>query len=185
MDPYVVLEVFYFKEDKMEKEITMEELTNFCKNYGFIFQGSEIYGGLANTWDYGPLGSRLKNNIKDAWRKKFIQERSNAYELDADILMHPRVWEASGHVDSFADPLTDCKNCKTRHRADNLVNDYTHTSIGDTLSNEELIKYIKFHSKRDLMENKRVFYAGAKFMFQLFNEINIFDKKSNSDSSEN
>ena len=143
MDPYVVLGVFYFKEDKMEKEITMEELTNFCKNYGFIFQGSEIYGGLANTWDYGPLGSRLKNNIKDAWRKKFIQERSNAYELDADILMHPRVWEASGHVESFADPLTDCKNCKTRHRADNLVNDYTHTSIGDTLSNEELIKYIK------------------------------------------
>lgn len=143
MDPYVVLGVFYFKEDKMEKEITMEELTNFCKNYGFIFQGSEIYGGLANTWDYGPLGSRLKNNIKDAWRKKFIQERSNAYELDAAILMHPRVWEASGHVDSFADPLTDCKNCKTRHRADNLVNDYTHTSIGDTLSNEELIKYIK------------------------------------------
>ncbi len=127
----------------MKSEISMEEMTNFCKNYGFIFQGSEIYGGLANTWDYGPLGSRLKNNVKDAWRKKFIQERKNAYELDADILMHPRVWEASGHVDSFADPLTDCKHCKTRHRADNLVNDYTGTSIGDTLSNEELIKYIK------------------------------------------
>ena len=121
----------------------MEDLVNYCKQYGFIFQGSEIYGGLANTWDYGPLGTRLKNNIKDAWRKRFIQERPNAYELDADILMHPRVWEASGHVDSFADPLTDCKNCKTRHRADNLVNDYTNSSIGDKMSNEELMNYIK------------------------------------------
>ena len=121
----------------------MEKMVNFCKNYGFIFQGSEIYGGLANTWDYGPLGARLKNNVKDAWRKRFIQERSNAYELDADILMHPRVWEASGHVDSFADPLTDCKNCKTRHRADNLVNDYTNSSIGDKMSNEELMDYIR------------------------------------------
>ena len=121
----------------------MEDLVNYCKQYGFIYQGSEIYGGLANTWDYGPLGSRLKNNVKDAWRKRFIQERPNAYELDADILMHPRVWEASGHVDSFADPLTDCRHCKTRHRADNLVNDYTNSSIGDKMSNEELMDYIK------------------------------------------
>ena len=121
----------------------MEELVNYCKQYGFIFQGSEIYGGLANTWDYGPLGSRLKNNVKDAWRKRFIQERPNAYEVDADILMHPRVWEASGHVDSFADPLTDCRHCKTRHRADNLINDYTNSSIGDKMNNEELINYIR------------------------------------------
>ena len=121
----------------------MEDLVNYCKQYGFIYQGSEIYGGLANTWDYGPLGTRLKNNVKDAWRKRFIQERPNAYELDADILMHPKVWEASGHVDSFADPLTDCRHCKTRHRADNLVNDYTKSSIGDKMSNEELMAYIK------------------------------------------
>ena len=121
----------------------MEKMVNFCKTYGFIFQGSEIYGGLANTWDYGPLGSRLKNNVKDAWRKRFIQERNNSYELDADILMHPRVWEASGHVDSFADPLIDCKECKTRHRADNLINDYTNSSIGDAMSNEEMVNYIK------------------------------------------
>ena len=126
----------------MEK-MSMENLVSYCKQYGFIYQGSEIYGGLANTWDYGPLGSRLKNNVKDAWRKRFIQERPNAYELDADILMHPRVWEASGHVDSFADPLTDCRHCKTRHRADNLVNDYTKSSIGDKMSNEELIAYIR------------------------------------------
>ena len=88
------------------------------------------------------MGSRLKNNIKDAWRKRFIQERSNAYEVDADILMHPRVWEASGHVESFADPLLDCKECKTRHRADNLINDYSNSSIGDGMTNEEMVKYI-------------------------------------------
>ncbi len=121
----------------------MEKMVNFCKNYGFIFQGSEIYGGLANTWDYGPLGSRLKNNVKDAWRKRFIQERKNAYEVDADILMHKKVWEASGHVSSFSDPLIDCKECKMRVRADNLVNDFTDSSIGDTLNEEELIKYIR------------------------------------------
>ena len=126
----------------MEK-MNLEKLVNYCKQYGFIFQGSEIYGGLANTWDYGPLGARLKNNVKDAWRKRFIQERVNAYEVDADILMHPRVWEASGHVASFADPLTDCRECKTRHRADNLINDYTNSSIGDAMTNEEMINYIR------------------------------------------
>jgi len=124
------------------ENMTMEKMVNLCKQYGFIYQGSEIYGGLANTWDYGPLGTRLKNNIKDAWRKKFIQERVNAYEVDADILMHPRVWEASGHVESFADPLLDCKECKTRHRADNLINDYSNSSIGDAMSNEEMVKFI-------------------------------------------
>ena len=127
----------------MKENISMEQMVNLCKQYGFIYQGSEIYGGLANTWDYGPLGTRLKNNIKDAWRKRFIQERDNAYELDADILMHPKVWEASGHVSSFADPLIDCRECKTRHRADNLINDYTKSSIGDSMSNEEMVEYIK------------------------------------------
>ena len=127
----------------MKEEITMQEMVNYAKQYGFIFQGSEIYGGLANTWDYGPLGSRLKNNIKDAWRKRFIQERKNAYEVDADILMHPRVWEASGHVASFSDPLVDCRECKTRHRVDNLINDYTNSSIGDGMSKEEMMDYLK------------------------------------------
>ncbi|MBP3461195.1 MAG: glycine--tRNA ligase [Bacilli bacterium] len=123
--------------------ITMEKLVNICKQYGYIFQGSEIYGGLANTWDYGPLGSRLKNNIKDTWRKRFIEERRNAYEVDAAILMHPRVWEASGHVGSFSDPLADCKECKTRHRIDNLINDFSNSSIGDAMTNEERMKYLK------------------------------------------
>ena len=127
----------------MEEKITMQEMVNYCKQYGFIFQGSEIYGGLANTWDYGPLGSRLKNNIKDAWRKRFIQERINAYEVDASILMHPREWEATGHVSSFSDPLADCRECNTRHRVDNLINDFSNSSIGDAMSKEEMINYIK------------------------------------------
>lgn len=127
----------------MKKEMTMENMVNLCKQYGFIFQGSEIYGGLANTWDYGPLGARLKNNIKDAWRKRFIQERSNSYELDADILMHPRVWEASGHVNSFSDPLLDCKECKTRHRADNLIDNFDGEAHADGMSKEEMLEYIK------------------------------------------
>ena len=128
----------------MEK-LTMEKLVNLCKTYGFIYQGSEIYGGLANTWDYGPLGSRLKNNIKDSWRKRFIQERDNAYEVDAAILMHPRVWEASGHVGSFSDPLMDCKQCKTRHRVDNLIDDFDELAHADGMTREEMVAYIKEH----------------------------------------
>lgn len=126
----------------MEK-MTMEKMVNLCKQYGFIFQGSEIYDGLANTWDYGPLGSRLKNNIKDAWKKRFIQERPNSYEIDANILMHPRVWEASGHVSSFSDPLVDCKECKMRHRADNLIESYNAEIKADSMSQEEMINYIR------------------------------------------
>ena len=120
----------------------MEKLMNYAKQYGFIYQGSEIYGGLANTWDYGPLGTRLKNNIKDAWRMRFIQQRDNAYELDADILMHPKVWEASGHVGGFSDPLIDCKDCKMRYRADNLINDYTSSSLADSFTKDQLIDFI-------------------------------------------
>ena len=125
--------------------MTMEKMVNLCKQYVFIFQGSEIYGGLANTWDYGPLGARLKNNIKDAWRKRFIQERKNSYEIDADILMHPRVWEASGHVSSFSDPLLDCKECKSRFRADNLIDDFDSNAHADGMTQEEMINYIKEH----------------------------------------
>lgn len=128
----------------MEKT-NMEKLVNYCKQYGFIFQGSEIYGGLANTWDYGPMGSRLKNNIKDSWRKRFIQERANAYEVDAAILMHPRVWEASGHISSFTDPLIDCKECKVRHRADNLIDDFDESANADGMTQTEMINYIRDH----------------------------------------
>ena len=127
----------------MNDKLTMEKLVAYCKQYGFIFQGSEIYGGLANTWDYGPLGSRLKNNIKDTWRKRFIQERQRAFEVDAAILMHPRVWEASGHVSNFSDPLIDCKECKMRHRADNLIDDYDENANADGMTQEEMLDYIR------------------------------------------
>lgn len=123
--------------------ITIEKMTNLCKQYGFIFQGSEIYGGLANTWDYGPLGSKMKNNIKDAWRKRYIQERANSYEIDSSILMHPKVWEASGHVGNFNDLLVDCKECKSRYRVDNLIVEHDGSIKVDLMSNDEMQKYIK------------------------------------------
>lgn len=126
----------------------MEELVNYCKQYGFVFQGSEIYGGMANSWDYGTLGRELKNNIKAAWWKKFIQENANVnyknYGLDSAIIMNPEVWVASGHVASFADPLIDCKKCKSRQRADKLIEDFTGgKETGDGWSNEKLENYIK------------------------------------------
>lgn len=125
---------------------SLDKIVALCKNRGFIFPGSEIYGGLANTWDYGPLGARLKNNVKDTWRKKFIQERPNSYEVDADILMNPRVWEASGHVSSFSDPLLDCKECKMRHRADNLIDDFDPNAHADGMTKEEMFQFIKDNS---------------------------------------
>ena len=106
------------------KEKTMEKIVAFCKNRGFVYSGSEIYGGLANAWDYGPLGVEMKNNIKRAWWKKFVQERPENVGLDSAILMNPEVWVASGHVGGFSDPLMDCRECKTRHRADKLIEDY-------------------------------------------------------------
>ncbi len=105
-------------------QLTMEKLVALCKSRGFIFSGSEIYGGLANTWDYGPLGVELKNNVKKAWWKKFVTEQPLNTGLDCAILMNPNVWVASGHVGGFSDPLMDCKSCKARHRADNLIENY-------------------------------------------------------------
>ena len=129
----------------MDNNLTMEKLVNLCKQYGFIYQGSEIYGGLANTWDFGPLGSELKSNVKKAWLKKFIQEDINNVGLDSAILMNPKTWEASGHISTFSDPLIDCKVCKTRHRADKLVEDSGVADAGK-MSNEELINYINEHN---------------------------------------
>ena len=121
---------------------SMDTLVALCKNRGIIYPGSEIYGGLANTWDYGPLGNEIKNNVKNAWRKKFIQEQKNIVGLDAAILMNPETWVASGHVGGFSDPLIDCKECKTRHRADKLIEEWAHENgndmIADGMTDEEL-----------------------------------------------
>ena len=131
----------------MTTEVTMDKITALAKNRGFIFPGSEIYGGLANTWDYGPLGVELKNNIKDAWRRKFVRESEYNVGLDAAILMNPETWVASGHVGGFADPLIDCKACKARFRADKLIEDYLHEQGQmdvqvDGWSNEKLEQFI-------------------------------------------
>ena len=125
---------------------SMEKIVALCKSRGYVYPGSEIYGGLANTWDYGPLGNELKNNIKAAWRKKFIQEQPNIVGLDAAILMNPETWVASGHVGGFSDPLIDCKECKTRHRADKLIEEWAHDQgkdmIADGMTDEQLINFI-------------------------------------------
>ena len=129
------------------KNLTMEKIVSLCKNRGYVYPGSEIYGGLANTWDYGPLGVELKNNIKKAWFKKFVQESKYNVGLDAAILMNPEVWVASGHVGNFSDPLIDCKDCKTRHRADKLIEEWAHEQgkdmIADGMTNEQMINFIK------------------------------------------
>ncbi|MBE6840500.1 MAG: glycine--tRNA ligase [Ruminococcus sp.] len=123
-------------------EKNMEKIVDLCKSKGFVYAGSEIYGGLANTWDYGPLGVELKDNIKRAWRRKFIQENKYNVGLDSAILMNPQTWVASGHIGGFSDPLMDCKECKTRHRADNLIEDFDGTNVAGW-TNEQMTDYIK------------------------------------------
>ena len=124
------------------ENLTMEKVVNLCKQYGFVFPGSEIYDGFANTWDFGPVGIELKKNIKNAWWKRFVQEDMNTYGVDASILMNPKVWEASGHVGSFSDPKMDCKKCKQRFRADNLIEEFDNTISAEGMSNEEMEKII-------------------------------------------
>ncbi len=127
-------------------EKTMDKIVNLCKNRGYIYPGSEIYGGLANTWDYGPLGVEFKNNVKKAWLKKFVQENKYNVGLDAAILMNPETWVASGHIGGFSDPLIDCKECKTRHRADKLIEDWMHEhgkeEVVDGWSDEKMIHFM-------------------------------------------
>ena len=129
------------------REKTMEKIVSLCKNRGFIFAGSDIYGGLANAWDYGPLGVEFKNNVKRAWWEKFVRESAENVGLDSAILMNPQVWVASGHVGGFSDPLMDCKSCHGRFRADKLVDGYFQANGidagADGWSNEKLAEFIK------------------------------------------
>ncbi|MCL2079849.1 MAG: glycine--tRNA ligase [Oscillospiraceae bacterium] len=160
-------------------EKTMDKITALCKGRGFIFPGSEIYGGLANTWDYGPLGAELKNNIKRAWWQKFVQENEHNVGLDSAILMNPRVWEASGHVATFNDPLIDCKGCKMRHRADKLIEDWSAQNnitdiAAETMSEPQLTQYIKQNGIPCPHCGKSDFTDIRKFnlMFKTFQGVN-------------
>jgi len=149
----------------------IEKIVKLSKNRGFIFQGSEIYGGLSNTWDYGPLGVELKNNIKLAWRKKFIQECEYNLGLDSAILMNPEVWKASGHAGGFSDPLMDCRSCKTRHRADKLIEDAGKNSAG--MNFPEMFEYIKNNNIKCPECNSKNFTDIREFnlMFKTFQGV--------------
>ena len=129
---------------------TMDKIVALCKGRGYVYPGSEIYGGLANTWDYGPLGVEFKNNVKSAWWKKFVRECPYNVGLDSAILMNPQTWVASGHVGGFSDPLMDCRQCKARHRADKLIEDFCHEKgediVVDGWTNEQMIKFINDNS---------------------------------------
>ena len=158
-------------------KLTMDKLVALCKGRGFVYSGSEIYGGLANTWDFGPLGVLLKNNIKAAWWKKFVQESPYNVGLDSAILMNPEVWVASGHLGGFSDPLVDCKNCKSRHRADNLIEDYLNKK-GEKANiagwtNEQLEAFLREHSVPCPVCGKSDFTSIRKFnlMFKTFQGV--------------
>ena len=156
-------------------ELTMDKLVALCKNRGFIFAGSEIYGGLANTWDYGPLGVEFKNNVKKAWWQKFVQESKYNTGLDCAILMNREVWVASGHVGGFNDPLMDCKACKARFRADKLIEDFTQgAETGDGWTNAELEKFIAEHDIVCPVCGKKDFTGIRQFnlMFKTFAGVN-------------
>ena len=134
----------------LNTEKSMDKIVALCKGRGFVYPGSEIYGGLANSWDYGPLGVELKNNVKRAWWKKFVQENPYNVGLDSAILMNPNVWVASGHVATFNDPLIDCKSCKMRHRADKLIEDWLHENniedvVVEAMDNDQMVAYIREH----------------------------------------
>ena len=148
--------------------LTMSTIASLCKNRGIVFQGSEIYDGLGNTWDYGPVGVEIKNNIKKAWWNFFVHQNKNTFGVDASILMNPRVWEASGHTASFSDPKIDCKECKARHRADNLIEDYAkkkNIDINvDAMSDDELQAFVdKYEDIKCTICGKRNFTPIRQF----------------------
>ncbi|MDD7429164.1 MAG: glycine--tRNA ligase [Oscillospiraceae bacterium] len=153
-------------------EKTMDKIVALCKGRGFVYPGSEIYGGLANTWDYGPLGAMLKNNIKNAWLKKFVQESPYNVGLDSAILMNPQTWVASGHIGGFSDPLMDCRECKTRHRADQLIEDQTGENPAGW-TNQQMEEFIASHDIKCPNCGKKDFTSIRQFnlMFKTFQGV--------------
>ncbi|MCM1524542.1 MAG: glycine--tRNA ligase [Ruminococcus sp.] len=153
-------------------EKNMDKIVALCKGRGFVYPGSEIYGGLANTWDYGPLGVELKNNIKKAWLKKFVQESPYNVGLDSAILMNPQTWVASGHIGGFSDPLMDCKECKTRHRADQLIESQSEENPAGW-SNDKMAEFIETHDIKCPNCGKKNFTSIRQFnlMFKTFQGV--------------
>ncbi len=161
----------------MEK-VTMDTLINYAKRYGFVYQGSEIYGGLANTWDYGPLGSELKKNIKDLFWKRFVQESPYNVGLDSSILLNPKAWQASGHIDSFNDPLIDCKACNSRHRADHLIEAHDDQVLADAMDKAEMETYIEQNNVKCPSCGAQKFTAIRQFNLMFKTSQGVVDDKS-------
>lgn len=157
----------------MSKELTMDKITALAKSRGFVFPGSDIYGGLANTWDYGPLGVELKNNVKKAWWKKFVQESKYNVGLDSAILMNPKAWVASGHVGGFSDPLIDCKSCQSRFRADKLIEDHIKETEGQSIS---IDGWSKEKMENYIAENKVKCTECGKSDFTTIRQFNLMFK---------
>lgn len=152
---------------------SFEKIVNHLVTSGFVFQGSEIYGGLSNTWDYGPLGTSVKNNISNLWWKKFVTESPYNVGIDAAILMNPKVWHATGHVTTFNDPLIDCRNCKARHRADNLIEDQVKRLNVTGLPNEEMMKIIKEYGVKCTVCGKQDFTDIRQFNMMFKTHIGV------------
>ena len=162
----------------MPNKFSFETITQHLQNAGFVFQGSQIYGGLSNTWDYGPLGSEMKRNIRNLWWKKFVQESPTNVGIDSAILMNPKVWEATGHVSTFNDPMVDCKACKARHRADELIkSEYPDVDV-DGMTFEQMDAFIKEHAMTCPVCGKSDFTPIRKFNMMFKTHIGVTDDAS-------
>ena len=162
----------------MANKASFEKITTHLQQTGYVYQGSEIYNGLSNTWDYGPLGAEIKRNVRDMWWKRFVQESPTNVGIDAAILMNPRVWEATGHVTTFNDPMIDCKACKARHRADNLIKGQYPDVDVDAMSFEEMDQFIKTHDLKCPVCGKSDFTPIRKFNMMFKTHIGVTDDSS-------
>ena len=162
----------------MANKASFEKITTHLQQTGYVYQGSEIYNGLSNTWDYGPLGAEIKRNVRDMWWKRFVQESPTNVGIDAAILMNPRVWEATGHVTTFNDPMIDCKACKARHRADNLIKGQYPDVDVDAMSFEDMDQFIKTHDLKCPVCGKSEFTPIRKFNMMFKTHIGVTDDSS-------
>jgi len=162
----------------MDKSVTMDKIVSLCKRRGFIFQSSEVYGGLANAWDYGPLGVELKRNVKNAWWKSVVHERDDMVGLDASILMHPQTWKASGHADNFTDTLVDCKKCKKRFRVDQIGNKCPHCGAKDFTEGRAFNLMLKTHLGAMTDSSSEVFFRPETAQGIFVNFRNVLDATS-------